>query len=70
MLFHRIDLEKVTLAKETWTVPASYPYLSTDDIVDAARGRVADLENALRPIMRLRTVLFALLAAPLLTACE
>ncbi len=30
--------DKITLAKQTWTVPASYPYLSTDDIVPLRAG--------------------------------
>ena len=30
--------DRITLAKETWCVPASYPYLSTDDIVPLRAG--------------------------------
>ena len=30
--------DKITLAKQMWTVPASYPYLSTDDIVPLRAG--------------------------------
>ena len=29
---------KITLSKETWTVPERYPYLSTDDIVPLRAG--------------------------------
>jgi dihydroorotase len=32
------NTETITLAKETWTVPASYPYLATDDIVPLRAG--------------------------------
>ena len=32
------NTETITLVKETWTVPASYPYLSTDDIVPLRAG--------------------------------
>jgi dihydroorotase len=32
------NADKITLSKETWTVPASYPYLSTDDIVPLRAG--------------------------------
>jgi dihydroorotase len=28
----------VTLAKESWTVPADYPYISTDTIVPLRAG--------------------------------
>jgi dihydroorotase len=30
--------DTITLVKETWTVPASYPYISTDDIVPLRAG--------------------------------
>lgn len=32
------NADTITLVKETWTVPASYPYLSTDDIVPLRAG--------------------------------
>jgi dihydroorotase len=32
------NTDTITLAKETWTVPASYPYVSTDDIVPLRAG--------------------------------
>ncbi len=32
------NTETITLAKEPWTVPASYPYLATDDIVPLRAG--------------------------------
>lgn len=32
------NTDTITLAKETWSVPASYPYLSTDDIVPLRAG--------------------------------
>lgn len=32
------NTDTITLVKETWTVPASYPYLSTDDIVPLRAG--------------------------------
>lgn len=32
------NTETITLVKETWTVPASYPYISTDDIVPLRAG--------------------------------
>ena len=32
------NADKITLLKETWTVPASYPYLASDDIVPLRAG--------------------------------
>ena len=32
------NADQITLVKETWTVPASYPYLATDDIVPLRAG--------------------------------
>lgn len=32
------NTDKIVLSKETWSVPASYPYLSTDDIVPLRAG--------------------------------
>ena len=32
------NADKITLSKETWMAPASYPYLSTDDIVPLRAG--------------------------------
>ncbi|MFV5213604.1 dihydroorotase [Azonexus caeni] len=32
------NTDSITLVKETWTVPASYPYISTDDIVPLRAG--------------------------------
>jgi len=32
------NTDTITLVKETWTVPASYPYISTDDIVPLRAG--------------------------------
>lgn len=32
------NVDTITLVKKTWTVPASYPYLSTDDIVPLRAG--------------------------------